>query len=59
MSRNNVTYTQDQYKYKKHRYLQQRVNGFNFFNNVEVLEVLAQNKHTIDQLLECTNQNGH
>jgi hypothetical protein len=38
-------------KYKKHMLLQQRTGGFKQLLTDESLEVLAQNKHIIDQLL--------
>ncbi len=49
-------YNREHNKTKKYRQLQERINGFRFKRD-ESLEVLAQNKHTIDQLIECLNTN--
>ena len=43
-------------KFKKHRYLQQRINGFRL-NQKESLETLNQAKHTLDELLSSINKN--
>jgi hypothetical protein len=49
-------YSKEHNRTKKFRQLQERINGFRLHRE-ESLEVLQQNKHTIDQLLECLNIN--
>lgn len=50
------SYNKEHNKTKKFRQLQERINGFRI-RKEESLEVLQQNKHTIDQLVECLNLN--
>jgi hypothetical protein len=49
-------YSKEHSKTKKYRQLQERLNGFRM-RKEESLEVLQQNKHTIDQLIDCVNLN--
>lgn len=48
--------SQEYLKFKKHRYLQLRLHGFKA-KREESLEAMLQNKHTIDQLIVCFNDN--
>lgn len=52
--------TQQNLLYKKHRYAQQRINGFNIIDDgdrmTDVVESLRQNVGTLDQLVNCVNE---
>ena len=49
-------FTREHARSKKFRQLQERVTGFRL-RREESLEVVAQSKHVIEQLLECLNIN--
>lgn len=48
--------TQQNQLYKKHRYIQQRINGFNIEKVSDAVETIRQNKNTLNQLLECLSK---
>lgn len=47
--------TQQNLLYKKHRYAQQRINGFHVTEAPDIVESLRQNAGTLQQLITCLN----